>query len=363
MNSAEPIEDIPDLTNKNGPGERLQSARIEQGLTIDDVANRMHLSKAILESIEENDFDEITAPIFVKGYLRAYARIVSLDEEELIKLYMEFYSNEDPPISSISNTAREISTDDARIKWMTYLVVIVLLTLLAIWWWNKGQNQNETVSLDVQQPTVVEESHIDEATDSEVDLTEVVVAIEAESEQALGEASESISVTSGDLGTEDPGIEDLNESAEADTDGMAEESIDDSIEMETSVSSEADIAETEGVEPESSDSVSDEVISDNAATAIETESENWLRRQAPTGNDKVILVIHADTWADIKDINKHKLIYDLLRAGQSFELTGQAPFSIFFGNGHGVEVVYNGDQVDILSLTRDDNTARLKIGN
>jgi len=67
---------------KLGPGERLQAARISAGYTVDDIASKMHLSNAILTSLEENDFDEITAPIFVKGYLRAYAKIVNLDEND-----------------------------------------------------------------------------------------------------------------------------------------------------------------------------------------------------------------------------------------------------------------------------------------
>ena len=75
--------------NGIGPGDRLQAARIEQGLSVEDVASRMHLSVSILESIEENNFEEITAPIFVKGYLRAYARIVSLGEDEMIQQYIE----------------------------------------------------------------------------------------------------------------------------------------------------------------------------------------------------------------------------------------------------------------------------------
>ena len=37
-----------------GPGERLQAARIQQGLSVDDVASRMHLSNSILSAIEEN---------------------------------------------------------------------------------------------------------------------------------------------------------------------------------------------------------------------------------------------------------------------------------------------------------------------
>ncbi|MFT5502405.1 MAG: cytoskeleton protein RodZ [Gammaproteobacteria bacterium] len=358
MNSAEEIEEIPSLPNTIGPGELLQAARIEQGLTVDDVANRMHLSKAILESIEENNFDEITAPIFVKGYLRAYARIVSLDEQELIKQYVELYSNEDPPISSTSNTVREISTDDARIKWMTYLVVIVLVALLAVWWWNKGQNKSESVSLDVQQPIVVEGNEVNETFDNIVEMTEVVVAIEADSELDVNLENEALEeetiVSSANLD------ESTLDTDELDPNNLVEDSTDNSAVIDT-----PSPAETENVSSESNVSAdtNNEIVPKNTAIALDTESDNRLRRQAPNGKDKVILVIHADTWADIKDLNKHRLIYDLLRAGQSFELTGQAPFSAFFGNGHGVEAVYNGEQIDILSQTRDDNTARLKIGS
>jgi cytoskeleton protein RodZ len=80
MNQSDIVEEKDNKQINIGPGDQLQAARIEQGLTIEDVATRMHLSLAILESIEENNFDDITAPIFVKGYLRAYARLVSLNE-------------------------------------------------------------------------------------------------------------------------------------------------------------------------------------------------------------------------------------------------------------------------------------------
>jgi cytoskeleton protein RodZ len=84
-------------------------------------------------------------------------------------------------------------------------------------------------------------------------------------------------------------------------------------------------------------------------------------RIAPVGSDKVSLVVHADTWADIKDANSYQLIYDLLRAGEEVELMGQAPFSVFLGNGHGAEIMFNGKVIDIERRVREDNTARLKI--
>ena len=133
-----------------GPGERLQAARIQEGLTIDDVASRMHLSPSILQAIEDNNFEEITAPIFVKGYLRAYARIVSLDEEDMIQQYMQYYSEEDPPISSTGNVTPELSVTDARMRWTTYLVVIVLAVLLSVWWWNKDRVEEPAISLGTQ---------------------------------------------------------------------------------------------------------------------------------------------------------------------------------------------------------------------
>jgi cytoskeleton protein RodZ len=64
----------------------------------------------------------------------------------------------------------------------------------------------------------------------------------------------------------------------------------------------------------------------------------------------------------VKDNNNYQLVYDLLRAGESVELLGEAPFSVFLGNGNGVEIRFNDEAVDVSRRIRDDNTARLKIG-
>jgi cytoskeletal protein RodZ len=87
-----------------------------------------------------------------------------------------------------------------------------------------------------------------------------------------------------------------------------------------------------------------------------------ISRTAPSGSDQVRIIVNADTWADIEDSTGHKLIYDLLRADESILLTGEAPFIAFFGNGHGVEVMLNNQEIDITSRIRDNNTARVKIG-
>ena len=337
-----------------GPGERLQAARIKKGLSLEDVASRMHLSPSILEAIEENNFDEITAPIFVKGYLRAYARIVSLGEDEMIEQYVDYYSEEDPPINSTSNMVPELSATDARIKWTTYFVIVVLGVLLSAWWWNKQQNQEPPVSLDVQSSDV-QSSRADENAGIEASVDN---DIQARSETAVV-ADEGTTVVE----SESP---DAAVTAAADSAAVSETAADEAVEEPVT----AEVVEAEAAVDQASatnavalplETDSSSTTDDPSPQAISGTRDNPTM-VAPSGSDKLKIIIHADTWADVKDSNNYQLVYDLLRAGSSVELSGMAPFSAFLGNGHGVEIQLNGEDVGFSSSIRDNNTARLKIG-
>jgi cytoskeleton protein RodZ len=346
-----------------GPGERLQAARIKKGLTIEDVANRMHLSTSILEAIEENNFDEITAPIFVKGYLRAYARIVALNEDEMIAQYLDLYSEEDPPISSTSNMVPELSSTDARIKWTTYFVVVLLAVLLAAWWWNKQQNQVPPLSLDVPSTTEVEEPASDAVVDSDIQA-----GSESPTSEAVVEVESPQAEDASTAGTGEPTGSAVGtvENAEA------EENVTETDTAETAVVQTGTMATPEPaaiatVEVEPTPAAADATAASEAAQAEEAPAVVAGTRQlpgivAPSGSDKLRIVVHADTWADVKDANNYQLVYDLLRANSTMELSGQAPFVIFLGNGHGVEIQFNGEQLEFSAKIRDDNTTRINVG-
>ncbi len=317
-----------------GPGERLQAARIQQGMSLEDVASRMHLSVTILEAIEENNFDEITAPIFVKGYLRAYARIVSLDEDEMIQQYVDFYSNEDPPIAAIGNTAPELSVADARIKWTTYAVVIVLAALIGAWWWSQRDGAEAPISLDAQAPTGGQRFESDGAVAS----SDIEAVSERQTEPYSAEAA----------AVEAPVVE-----------------VEAAVTAETATPEPVAATETATAEPAAA--IEPEIAAEPAtaapAIAANDGGEKIVALQiAPTGSDRLDITVNADSWADVKDANDHQLVYDLMRADESVELIGQAPFSVFLGNGHGVEIRFNGEEINFASRIRDDNTARLKIG-
>ena len=352
-----------------GPGERLQAARIQQGLSLDDVASRMHLSISILEALEENDFEEITAPIFVKGYLRAYARIVSLSEDEMIEMYSQYYSEEDPPITSTSNMAPELTSTDARIKWTTYLVIIVLGALLAAWWWNKEQNQETPISLDAQAPVTEPEN----AGQSEVASSEIAAV--SESEMTAESQPESAVESETDSDVEPEAAAETAAPAEVEPEPVEQESVEpEPVVDETPAAAE----DTESAAPETEEAAVEEITDSEAAAEAEggeqvepppqiqvTETVQGFRTTllAPSGSDKLIIVVNADTWADVIDGEGHQMVYDLLRANRTLELTGESPFTVFLGNGHGVEITFNGEDVEVLSRVRSDNTARLKVGD
>jgi len=338
-----------------GPGERLQAARIKQGLTLEDVANRMHLSNSILQAIEENNFDEITAPIFVKGYLRAYARIVALNEDEMITQYLDLYSEEDPPISSTSNMVPELSSTDTRIKWTTYFVVILLAVLLAAWWWNKQQNQVPPLSLDV--PATSE---------AEVSASEAVVGsgIQAGSESPAGESvvefeapAQSATMTSTEEST--AAAAGTVENAEAEENPVGVDTAGSAVEQTGAmVAPAAAVVES----AEAAAAPAEVTTASDATPAAVAGTRQFPGAFAPSGSDRLRIVVHADTWADVKDANNYQLVYDLLRADTTVELSGQAPFVVFLGNGHGVEIQFNGEQIGFSARIRDDNTARINIG-
>ncbi len=77
-------------------GKCLQQARLKAGYSVQQVASEMHLDAHFIEFIERDRLKELGVPVFVKGHLRRYARLVNVDEALLQGLYD---SLRDPPVA------------------------------------------------------------------------------------------------------------------------------------------------------------------------------------------------------------------------------------------------------------------------
>jgi cytoskeleton protein RodZ len=67
-----------------GLGEELRAAREARNLSLSDVSERIHIRAVYLQSLEDEDYGSILAPVYVRGFLRTYARFLGLDPEDAV---------------------------------------------------------------------------------------------------------------------------------------------------------------------------------------------------------------------------------------------------------------------------------------
>ncbi len=67
-----------------GLGERFRATREERGLTLSEVGEQLRIRSVYLSAIEEENWKAIGAPVYIRGFLRTYARFLGLDPEEAV---------------------------------------------------------------------------------------------------------------------------------------------------------------------------------------------------------------------------------------------------------------------------------------
>jgi cytoskeleton protein RodZ len=112
-------------------GERLAAARRELQIAILEIAKELHLDEHKVRALERNEFDVLGAPVFAKGYLRKYAELVNVPNEDVLGDYYELTrSAEMPPVvMSRGRPRRELSPG----PWIAVIVVVIVVAT-AYWW-------------------------------------------------------------------------------------------------------------------------------------------------------------------------------------------------------------------------------------
>jgi len=71
-----------------GFGERMQREREMRGITLEEIANATKIGARSLRALEQEDFDKLPGGIFNKGFVRAYARYLGIDEDQAVADYL-----------------------------------------------------------------------------------------------------------------------------------------------------------------------------------------------------------------------------------------------------------------------------------
>lgn len=117
-------------------GERLRREREMRGVSLDDIAEGTKIGTRLLRAMEEEHFELLPGGIFNKGFVRAYAKYLGLNEEEAVADYLEAAGETapDPRVIAEQNSSRidRSSSDASTSRQAGFPVIPVLILLLVI---------------------------------------------------------------------------------------------------------------------------------------------------------------------------------------------------------------------------------------
>jgi transcriptional regulator with XRE-family HTH domain len=87
-------------------GAAFRTAREAQGLTLSDVSERIHIRPAYLAAIESEDWKTIGPPVYIRGFLRSYARCLGLDGDAAVASFSDEAATKPAPAPTFPQTPR-----------------------------------------------------------------------------------------------------------------------------------------------------------------------------------------------------------------------------------------------------------------
>ncbi|MGV3739687.1 MAG: helix-turn-helix domain-containing protein [Gammaproteobacteria bacterium] len=152
-------EAVPVIQEK--PGAHLAAQRKLRDYSPEYVAGKLHLRVRIIELLEADDYDNMPEPVFIKGYLRAYAKLLGVAPEPLLNTFNAIYSDESKSERMLWQSRRPSNKAEYLIRWATILLSLGVLVAVGLWWESSRDNapilpEKIEQQVAVEKPTPVE---------------------------------------------------------------------------------------------------------------------------------------------------------------------------------------------------------------
>ena len=115
-----------------GCGERLKQAREAAGMSIDDVAAKLHMPARIVRSLEAEDWARLGAPVFVRGQVRSYSRLMGLMTAPMMDALTDVGPVEPSRIVSHTHTPKAQWWAEQLGRRLVY-IVLTLFLVVPVW--------------------------------------------------------------------------------------------------------------------------------------------------------------------------------------------------------------------------------------
>ena len=286
-----------------GPGQILRQARERAKLSTQDIAEKMKLKRALIEDIEQDNFDNNISLTFVRGYLKLYAKHVHVEETEILNAFEKLSTQKKEPVKlqSFSRKVANQSNDD-KLMLVTYLILAAIIALVVIYWFQ--QSSTDTTALNV--------TKYPETTNKDV-MPQDILSLE----QTL--TSDSATLLATQINENKPS-DDVNGTAVPITDNQ-------STSLET---------------------VSDTVSDSGSLTVLAENTE--IRVIEGTAPVKLIFEFSGDCWLNLTDATGEKIAYGVKVKGRVMPVTGIPPFVVTLGAPEVVKIRYAGEFIDMSFL-------------
>lgn len=336
----------------NRPGHLLKRAREAKNLSVAAIATQMNLDLRIVEALEAGDQSKLPAPIFVRGYLRGYARLVDVAESEVLSAYQAQSPQEPVPRAvGMASAPLRPALRRSTIPWGGLLVLLLVIGL-AVAGFTFGP---QLLSRLTASAPMVDGAAPDTETTPGLALPLPETATSPET-QPTAEAPDETANANGDLPLPlpPPAPEAAREPAPQPV-----------TEPEPALPPEHDFGTGENTAtdalPETASGTPSEAVPGTAPEATPNVMGTQSAASAPVpGEARLSFRFIAQSWAEVRAADGSKLLFGLFGKGETRAVSGRAPVSVLLGNAAGVELHVDGKPFDIAARSRN-NIARFQI--
>ncbi|WP_249977408.1 RodZ domain-containing protein [Vreelandella olivaria] len=304
------------------PGELLSRQREALGVPLGDAARALNLRPAVIDGLEKDNYDEIPVTAYRRGYLRAYAKYLGMDDHLILDAYQEHHGVADAErkVTPVAVTRPPSKVGAWLFKLVTLLVIVGLIAVTVMWWQSRGGSEPPSMGAT---PTMEEEGDFN-------------ATIEPEPTPVVEPAPASTAQTPDDIAAEP-----FREA----TEGSA-----------TAASTETGPA---ALTEEATESA---ILAGSASATQEEEPEPEPETASTADANTLELTFNEQSWTEIFDASNQRVFVGLQTPGTTASVEGEPPFRLTIGNATGVELRYQGEVVNLPQRAGANNVARFTLG-
>lgn len=367
-------------TPRVNPGEQLRRVREQRGLSVQRVAEELNLTPAVVGFLEDGEFQRLPGHTFARGYIRTYARLLELDQAELVEAFDRF-TGTDASGAQVKNLNR-IHEPRNLSKVILRLVSVIGLLLLAVLGWSLWQEPPEQLGrLGIQGLRHIEVEKADGGT--EVHALDAPVAVSQGGPIALplGNAGDNAEpqARTAELPPVAPSVAaapaqpvaapaEVSEPAVAPPPAeapAAQPASDGLLRQPLPLNAARPVVPTGRVSLAAIDSLGPR----NAPLSLQVpESQRVVaapveppKPAVPAGHGLLQIQFTADCWLKVTDRSGRTQFSGIKRQGETLELTARVPLSLHLGNAAAAQIRFNGEPVGTGQVSTG-GTARLTLG-